>query len=142
MKKLILAGISALVLIACACKTSEKSADAATHDLPLTNTHWVLTAINGAAVGEMPSEAFIVFDGKGKINGDLGCNLFFGTYYAKKGKMSIEYTGSTKRLCSDMKTEDSFAAALQSGIKSYTISGDVLTIQNENKEVLRFKAQN
>ena len=147
-------------LCACGCKTSKNTADAPGNnsaatakdvkDCQLTETKWMLTHINTAEIKDSPEAPYITFVGE-RISGSLGCNTFFGTFYAsKKGKIDIEYTGSTKRLCNDMKGERDFISALKVDKKSYVISGDILIIRGEKMmedgskrevEILRFKAE-
>ena len=139
MKKLFLIGII-LTICAFSCQTSKKNSSASNNETPLCETQWMLTDINCEAIGEAPKQPFIKFSTDGNISGNLGCNDFFGTYFVKKDKMSIEYKGSTKKLCNNMEVENAFAAALKKDINNYVIVGDVLIIREKNQEVLRFKA--
>lgn len=145
-------------LCACGCKTSKNSADAPNGDTiasvneeyKLTETKWMLTHINTHEISECPEKPYITFTGD-RVSGNLGCNSFFGTFYANKnGKIDIEYTGSTKKLCSEMQVERDFISALKVDKKSYVITGDLLIIRGEKlmedgskreMEVLRFKAE-
>lgn len=138
MKKLFLICIL-LTICAFSCQTSKKNSSASS-DAPLCGTQWILTDINSEAIGEAPKQPFIKFSTDGNISGNLGCNDFFGTYFVKKDKMSIEYKGSTKKLCNNMDVENAYAAALKKDINNYVIVGDVLIIREKNQEVLRFKA--
>ena len=143
-------------LCACGCKTSQNTADApandtvAKKDCKLTDTKWMLTHINTAEIKDSPESPYITFVGD-RISGNLGCNTFFGTFYAtKKGKIDIEYTGSTKKLCNEMQVERDFISALKVDKKSYVISGNILIIRGEKMmedgskrevEILRFRAE-
>ena len=152
MKKLSLI-LVAVLLLSCSCKTAENAevkgasspateekASPKVQGKPLLQTYWVLTHINGEAIGAAPKEASIVFNEEGRVSGTLGCNNFFGTYFVKKDKMSVEYTGATKMLCSEMSVEEKYLAALKSDITHYTIHDSELTIYAKNQEVLRFHA--
>lgn len=153
MKKLSLI-LVAVLLLSCSCKTSKnaeangqssqntevKTSSSKVQGKPLVQTYWVLTHINGEPIGAAPKEASIAFNEEGGVSGTLGCNTFFGTYFVKKDKMSIEYTGSTKKLCSEMSVEEKYLAALKSNITHYTIHDSELTIYAKNQEVLRFHA--
>ena len=76
-------------------------------------------------------------------------NTFFGSFYAnKKGKIDIEYTGSTKKLCDQMDVEYKFISAMKSENMSYVLKEDLLFIYGErmdadgakkNIEIMRFK---
>lgn len=138
MKKLFFIGII-LTICTFSCHTS-KETSAADNNKPLYETQWMLTDINGEAIGDTPKKPFIRFTSDGNMSGSLGCNDFFGSCFVNKDKMSIEYKGSTKKLCNEMEVEKAFAAALKKDINNYAIVGDVLIIREKNQEVLRFKA--
>ncbi len=158
MKKLSLIFL-AVALCACGCHTNktaidEKGKESAVtppqREYTLTQTKWYLTNINGMPVKDSPERPYIIFDGD-RVNGSLGCNTFFGTFFAnKKGKLDFEYTGATKRLCSDMEVENMFLSALKTDKKSYVIVNNTLIIRGEKMmedgarkemEILRFKAE-
>jgi heat shock protein HslJ len=139
MKKLLLTGII-LTICAFSCHTSKETSSATSKDAPLCETQWMLTDINCEAIGDSPAKPFIHFSNDGGVTGSLGCNSFFGNYTVNKDKISLEYKGSTKKLCSDMEVEKAFSAALKKDINNYVIVGDVLIIREKNQEVLRFKA--
>lgn len=138
MKKLLFI-CTLLAICAFACKTSKKAADSDSN-APLFETQWMLTDIDGQPVGETPKKPFIRFTSDGGVSGNLGCNDFFGNCFVKKDKISIEYKGSTKKLCNNMEVERAFSSALGQEINNYVIAGDVLTLRTKDKEVLRFKA--
>lgn len=142
MQKIIYALIAVLVLTCCGCKTSKKSVK--NERFPLIGTQWLLEAIDGEDIGaDFALRPFIKFDSTSKITGNLGCNSMFGTYEVrKKHKMTISYTGSTKRLCQQISVERNFIKALKRDINSYEIKGDELILSNDNEEVLRFKGVN
>lgn len=159
MKRILLI-IMVFSLCACGCKTSKNTSDVSADgttttttskkDCKLTETKWMLTHINTTEIKESPEAPYITFVGD-RISGNLGCNTFFGTFYAtKKGKIDIEYTGSTKKLCNEMQVERDFISALKVDKKSYVISGDILIIKGERMmedgskkevEILRFRAE-
>ena len=138
MKKLLFL-CTLLAICAFACQTSKKTADSESNT-PLYETQWMLTDINGEAIGNAPAKPFIQFASDGNVSGKLGCNDFFGSCFVKKDKISIEYKGATKKLCNDMEVERAFTAALKKDINNYAIMGDVLVLRAKDQEVLRFKA--
>lgn len=162
MKRILLI-LLAVSLCFCACKTSKNSGDkpsnkssvsTADNGKPackLTETKWMLTHLNGVPVKDSPETPYIIFTGD-RVTGSLGCNTFFGTFYAnKKGKLDIEYTGSTKKLCNEMEVEYQFISAMKSEKMTYTIKGNILSIKGEkmdtdgvkkDTEIMRFKADN
>ena len=149
-------------MCACGCKTAKSTADAdktesattatssTKKDCKLTETKWMLTHVFSKVVEDSPERPYIVFVGD-RITGSLGCNTFFGTFYVKKkGKIDMEYTGSTKKLCNEMKVEREFISALKVDKKSYVIKENILIIRGEKMmddgtkkdvEILRFKAE-
>ena len=139
MKKLFFICIT-LTICAFSCQTSKETSSAANSETPLYETQWMLTDINSEAIGDSPAKPFIRFTSDGNVSGKLGCNDFFGSCFVKKDKISIEYKGSTKKLCNDMTVERAFASALKKEINNYVIVGDVLILRAKDQEVLRFKA--
>lgn len=121
------------------CKTS-KEGKSASSPAPLCETEWILTAINCEPIAKSPTQPYVIFKEDGSFSGSFGCNDFFGTYFAKKDKMNLEFKGATKKLCNDMVVEKAFSAALKKDISNYVISDDVLIIREKRQEVLRFKA--
>jgi len=131
--------VLSLVLTCCCCKTSKKSTKSG--QLPLVGTQWNLTALEGKEISkEFALRPFITFDSAGSMQGNLGCNTFFGSYeIGNKGKIRIEYTGATKRLCQRMTVERLFITALKKDINQYQITGNELTLLAGNEEIMRFE---
>lgn len=127
-----------LILAGCGCKTSKKSVSSGQY--PLVGTQWNLVKLNGAEIGaDFALRPFITFDTAEAVQGNLGCNTFFGTYSVnKKHKMTLEFQGATKRLCKQMEVEKKFMQALKRDITRYEIKGDELILFAEDEEVMRF----
>ena len=127
-----------LVLSCCGCKTSKRSVG--DEHYPLVGTQWNLTRLDGAEIGaDFVLRPFITFDTAGAVQGNLGCNSFFGTYSInKKHKMTLEFEGATKRLCKQMEVEKQFMQALKRDITRYEIEGEELILFAGDKEVMRF----
>lgn len=131
--------ILAVVCLA-GCKTTNKATEA--NSKPLIGTQWNLVALYGEPIdSNQVIQPFIIFDADGNFNGNLGCNTFFGSYYQKKQKLELNYSGATKRLCHEMDTERAVLKALKEEISSYTIAGNVLTLYANKVEILRFESQ-
>ncbi|MCK9338658.1 MAG: META domain-containing protein [Bacteroidales bacterium] len=140
MKKIIFIALAFMVGIT-ACQTEKKvTQDTSNADAPLQGTRWELTNINCAPIDKSPEVPFIIFNNDGGFSGNLGCNSFFGTYFADSKKIEIKYSGSTKKLCSEMTLEKEFSKALKNDINNYIIVEKILIIKNKEQEVLRFKA--
>lgn len=127
-----------LILSGCGCKTSKKSVS--DEHYPLVGTQWNLVKLEGAEIGvDFALRPFITFDTADNIQGNLGCNTFFGTYSVnKKHKMTLEFRGATKRLCQNMGVERKFMQALKRDITRYEIVGDELVLFAGDQEVMRF----
>lgn len=140
MKKLtsIGAAIAICALTFCGCQSNPKGTG--TQNSSLTNTYWELVSMEGkeidASIEKIP---FITFNEDGSFNGNLGCNLFFGTYYQHKHKLELKNTGSTKMLCGHMETEDAFNKALRKKISKFEIEGKKLTIYSDNQVLFEFE---
>lgn len=132
-----------------ATETKSNSSESHAKSAKLTETKWLLTHLDGTPVKDTPEQPYIIFTGD-RVTGSLGCNTFFGTFYAnKKGKLDIEYTGSTKKLCNEMDTEYQFISAMKSEKMMYTIKDNILSVKGEkmdadgvkkDMEIMRFKA--
>ena len=137
MKTKIMLVVLAVITFSC-CKTSK---NVETSNLPLVGTRWNLVAIEDQKLAENLSvQPFIQFNAEGQYSGNLGCNAYFGTYYTKKAKLDLSYTGATKKLCEDMSTEDAFLKAMKKDINNYAISGNTLIMFSGKTEILRFEA--
>lgn len=131
--------ISVLILTA-SCQSQKKVAEQALHR-PLLSTCWELNAIEKQQI-EIPQsqKPYIIFDTNGRYYGNFSCNKFFGSYYFKKQKLSLKYSGSTKRLCPEMKLEINFNRSLKQSITHYKINRDTLILLDNKKEVMKFIA--
>lgn len=127
-------------LVLSSCVTRKQKKLQALNNKPLLETCWYLKSVKGEAVPKSPMKPYLIFENSGTFGGKLGCNRCTGTFFAKKNKMKIEYSGSTKRLCTDMKTEKMFMSALQSQINHFEISNDTLRLSNKDGEVMLFVA--
>lgn len=130
--------VATLILTLFGCKSSKRSIG--DEHYPLIGTQWNLVTLDGEKIGnDFALRPFITFDSTGNIQGNLGCNTFFGTYTVnKKHKLTISYQGSTKRLCQQMSVEKRFSKALKSDINRYEIEGEYLILLAGDEEVMRF----
>jgi heat shock protein HslJ len=123
------------------CKTNKSATS--TGDLPLQGTRWNLVSIEGQELetNKYPVQVkpYIIFDTAGQYNGNLGCNIFFGTYYQKRQKIEIEYGSATKRLCPNMEIEKIVMGAIRKDINNFVIEGKNLTLYSGKKEIMKFE---
>ena len=109
-------------------------------NVSLTNTYFKALSLNGAKAEVFGKEAYIRFDTKDSITGNLGCNSFFGSFTTQDKNISFENVGSTKMMCPNMKTEDAFANVLQN-TKTYEIKGETLNFFDEKgQKISTFEA--
>lgn len=141
-KSIYLLSFLMLIMLFSCCKTSKKGVADAHYSL--LGTQWNLVALDGAKIGnEFALRPFITFDSTEHIQGNLGCNTFFGTYsVSKKQKMTLNFDGATKRLCPQMEVERDFIKALKRDISRYEIEGEELILYAGDDEVMRFTGVN
>lgn len=91
-----------------------------------------ITELNGTElVTENNAPAFIIFEEE-TVNASLGCNSIFANYkMEKKGKVVLDYCGSTKMACPDELREDEFVAAINS-VDHYTTKGGEVVFFDAN----------
>ena len=103
----------------------------------LTDTDWVLVSYmdpNGVMVEVLPGTNSTARFQDGQINGNAGCNSYFGGYEVEGTNISVGPLASTEMFCGSppgaMDQETAFLAALGSAA-TYQIVEDQLTIANE-----------
>lgn len=98
---------------------------------------WNLVSLNSndteISLDEPENPAFVTFDGS-KLNGNAGCNAFFGNYTLKDKMLVVEGVGTTRKMCDEksMAIEDSLIKVFADGSSELSINGDTLIIQKEN----------
>lgn len=137
-RKLTLA-LAIMALGFCGCKSSQKAAES--KNSPLVGTQWQLESISNQLVADdsFASQPYIIFNDDGTFAGNLGCNSFFGNYYQKKQKMTVDFSGATKKLCTAMDTEKAFLKGLKAGINHFEITDKTLILYAGKEEIFRFK---
>jgi heat shock protein HslJ len=114
----------------------------------LTGVEWRLTEIDGAPVmasgglGGREPQIRLAAD-SARVTGFTTCNSMFGSYEAAGGaRLRFVQLGSTKMACVEparAQQEQRFMAALQS-VDRYAITGDTLTLYENDRPRLRFVA--
>jgi len=136
---LLITSLLALSFIACS-STSIQKEEINKPNATLENTYWKAISFYDTDVKTVAKEAHIKFNEKGSINGNLGCNNFFGTYKIENDTISFSKVGSTRMMCQDMSTEDSFSKVFQDA-KKYEIKGETLNFfDDKNINISTFKA--
>jgi len=126
------------MLAACASTASQQGGED-----NLTGQGWNLTLLMDKEL--VPGSSITaLFTSAGKVGGSSGCNQYSGTYIVSGNKLQISSPlASTMMACDQalMDQESAYLTAL-GGVKSFTISGDQLTLKDANNQsLLVFKAQ-
>lgn len=113
--------------------------------LPLTETRWLLSELDGQAVAASPAErmpelSFAAEDAR--ITGFTGCNHLSGSYTLDGDRLRFSEFATTQRACLDTavdQLEQRFVNTLQR-IDRFGVSGGVLILYHEDEAVARFTA--
>ena len=92
-------------------------------NVSLENTYFKALTLNNEKVEVFRKEAHIKFQKDGRVVGNLGCNNFFGEFTQNNENIEFSKVASTKMMCPNIKTEDSFAKVL-SEAKTFKIKGN------------------
>jgi heat shock protein HslJ len=111
--------------------------------LSLENVRWVLSSVDGQSL-PFGVEATAMFtpgqDGaENELNGNAGCNGYFGTYTVAGNNLEIGTLGATQMMCDEqvMEVESAFLAGLESA-QSYQTILNQLTITTSSGEMIFF----
>jgi uncharacterized lipoprotein YbaY/heat shock protein HslJ len=116
----------------------EKSCAPSTH-AKLLDTYWRLDKLGDVKVTpprDRKEAHLILASAESRVNGNAGCNNFFGQYQTQDSKLSFSALGSTMMACPEgMDTEQAFLAVL-GNTASYSISGLFLKLYDAEGTVL------
>jgi heat shock protein HslJ len=98
----------------------------------ITERYWKLTHLGGREISFLPGqprEAFFMLKEKdNRINGNGGCNTFFGTYTLSEGsRIRFSELASTMMACPGLNTERQFLDVFETA-DNYSLNGDTLTL--------------
>lgn len=100
---------------------------------------WRLIQMNG--VTQETSPVYLKFDGaKQTVNGNSGCNNFFGGYVSTEGILTFKHMAGTRMACSEElnKLENQFLALISDQSFKYDVADQTLNFYKDNKLVLMF----
>lgn len=131
MKNIFLGLFAAAVLASCGTMSSTTSKVGKSQP-SISNTKWVLADQVKGKTPTLNIEA-------GKVNGNTGCNNYFGTLASETstGSFVAEQMGSTRMACDNMSTEKNFLDMMQKANK-YVISGTTLELYKDDLLLLKF----
>ena len=99
----------------------------------LSDHEWEVISINDTELsGTLPILSFDLE--KGKVNGNGGCNNFFGNVEIMGSSIKFGMMSSTKMMCVDMTNEDLLFNNLDK-VNSYTFENGLLILSSENNAV-------
>jgi uncharacterized lipoprotein YbaY/heat shock protein HslJ len=112
-------------------------------DEPLANTYWKLLEVgdNPVTTPEGQKEAHMILSAEdSRVNGNAGCNNFFGSWESDGEKVTFGQMGSTMMACQHgMDTEQAFLAALGEANR-HQISGLIMELYKDDQLLAKFEA--
>ena len=101
--------------------------------------NWKIDKVLGTTVNATDEETpFISFQKEeSRFYGSTGCNSFFGKYDVKENQdnITLSQVGSTKKLCSDMTTEDAIFSAF-SQVATVNYDNTIMQLKDANGNIL------
>jgi heat shock protein HslJ len=131
---------SLVIIIALAslasCHTSKQSP---TENASIVGKHWKLVELNGKTVQPAGKEPHMILNAsEKKVNGNGGCNSFFGSYELQGGNgITFSQIGSTRMACSQdiMQVESQLFQAFGMTNK-FTLKNDTLFLARADMSTL------
>ncbi len=131
----------ALTLMAGTCKEGkEGGGDAAAK---LKGSKWLLQTLNGKPIDQGLGERtpYLQLAEGDQVNGNSGCNQFFGSFTLEGSTLKFTNLGATKMYCHDtMELEGKFTSALHA-TDGFGLDGDVLRLMQGDRELAVLRAQ-
>ncbi len=107
----------------------------------LKNTSWELVSYGAK---DNPTSALagvetaITFDGDGNLNGNVGCNRFFGPYKLSGDALEVGPVGATEMYCEETWEQEMAVLTILNGTLSFDHAGDTLNIFSaDGKETIQ-----
>ena len=139
MKTLFKLSLICLLFMAMSCDETKKVLGTA-GEVQLTGTYNV-KMLNNNKVENIITISFNPLNKQ--INGDAGCNSYFGNYDVELFALTFSGMGSTKKMCSPesvMKTEQEFLTSL-GNVGSYRLVNRVLTLYAKSDNAIVISAE-
>lgn len=128
MKKVLGFLFAAMIMVACS-----------THSAVNVDGEWVITNVNGKSTEGGDRQAEIMFDGKGKVNGNASVNSFFGSYSIEGDSLKFGPMGMTRMMGGSMEIEDAITKALGE-VATVKVDGDKAVIMDaQGNEVMQLE---
>lgn len=119
--------LASTLLLACSNTTQQETVNIS-HPLALEQGEWQLVSIDGQSVGS-PVTLTILFTREGRVNGNGGCNRFFGIYSAQNdGQLTIGQVGSTRKFCPELAALERQYFTSLSNVSRFVVDDDRLQL--------------
>jgi heat shock protein HslJ len=119
--------IGALITMSCG---QAKQVTVKSNTVSLFGTYWKLVELNGTEPGLTSREPHLVLNqSENKVNGNGGCNSFFGSFQHSENSIAFSNIGSTKMACPGLPVENEFFKTLQQ-VTKYRMKGDSLLLDD------------
>jgi|GEM_PF-523591 len=109
----------------------------------LENSKWILNSWNGQDMTETEIDQNIFFTlnpVENRVNGFSGCNTFMGTYKRHEdSKISFSKMATTRKMCRDLKIEESEILGIFEAADAYAIVGNTLELKKGTHTLASFK---
>ncbi|WP_126971317.1 META domain-containing protein [Gynurincola endophyticus] len=136
MNKIFFATVLSIVVMSCTMNRNASSDSGL-----LLNKKWTLTGWgkNNDALPATMKEVFIQFE-TDRVNGQSGCNNYFGSYTVKGSTITFGKLGSTMMACNEesMAMERKFHDALEKANK-FMVENNVLKLYQDKELIAQFK---
>jgi heat shock protein HslJ len=109
-------------------------------DTPITGTDWRPVSVGEQIVTD-DARLHLRFEVDGKLNGNGGCNSFFGTYTLTETGIDIGALGATRMACPEpqMVLEAKFFLALEKAEKIESRANRLVLLDNAGVELVVFE---
>lgn len=130
MKKLIYTSALALMVVSCTTRLGN-TLKLGKSQASIVGTQWVLD-------DDVSTKPTLVIE-QNKISGNAGCNNYFSEVTIDKsaGNFMAKNIGSTRKMCNNMTTENSYLNVLQQANK-YVVTETTLELYKDNLLLLKF----
>lgn len=133
MKKLFFTSILALTIVSCTSRVGNAS-KVGKSQASVTGTQWVLA-------DDVTNKPTLQIE-QNRISGNAGCNNYFSdvTIDTSAGNFSAKNIGSTRKMCNNMTTENSYLGVLKE-VNKYVVTETTLELYKDNLLLLKFNKQ-
>jgi heat shock protein HslJ len=141
--KYLLFSLLLLGLSDCSSTKSATTATTTTTEMQLAGTNWTLEAFQaseGKMTAALNNTATLMFDQKGGIGGNTGCNSMGGDYAQKGNQLTIQ-AFSTKMYCQEVAAQENAINSVMQSTMTVSLEKDRLTLRSKGGQLVYGKAK-